>query len=101
MLIAGDVTESVDVGPFGYITSMVVTIGLWLVVGSGHGRYCRGHQMRALKGWVCRPREYQFVDYSVGNSRARRAGRESRQKSVTSMAAVGACGVSRRRAEGL
>jgi len=32
MLFAGIVQQDVGVHPFGYVTSMVVTIGLWLVV---------------------------------------------------------------------
>lgn len=32
MIFAGIVADDVGIKPFGYITSMVVTIGLWLVV---------------------------------------------------------------------
>jgi len=32
MLFAGVVHADVGIAPFGYLTSMVITIGLWLVV---------------------------------------------------------------------
>jgi hypothetical protein len=32
MLFAGIVSRSVGIRPFGYLTAMVVTIGLWLVL---------------------------------------------------------------------
>jgi hypothetical protein len=32
MLFAGAVHHDVGIRPFGYVTSMVVTIGLWIVV---------------------------------------------------------------------
>lgn len=32
MLFAGVVADDVGIKPFGYVTSMVLTIGLWLVV---------------------------------------------------------------------
>jgi len=46
MIFAGIVHSDVGIRPFGYVTSMVVTIGLWLVMapavgavsGSGHGK---------------------------------------------------------------
>ena len=44
MLIAGAVATDVGIKPFGYVTSMIVTIGLWLAVApavgaiSGRGR---------------------------------------------------------------
>jgi hypothetical protein len=41
MLIAGDVAHSVGIHPFGYITSMVVTIGLWLAVAPAMGAIAR------------------------------------------------------------
>jgi hypothetical protein len=33
MIFAGIVHRDVGIRPFGYVTSMVVTIGLWLVMG--------------------------------------------------------------------
>lgn len=46
MLFAGAVHTDVGIRPFGYVTSMVVTIGLWLVLvpaiealGRGRGRH--------------------------------------------------------------
>ncbi len=41
MLIAGSVASSVGIRPFGYITSMVVTIGLWLAVAPAIGAIAR------------------------------------------------------------
>ncbi|MGZ4145451.1 MAG: hypothetical protein ACXVQ6_08175 [Actinomycetota bacterium] len=32
MIFAGIVSDKVGIHPFGYVTSMVVTIGLWLVI---------------------------------------------------------------------
>ena len=32
MMFAGAVHEDVGIRPFGYLTSLIVTIGLWLVV---------------------------------------------------------------------
>ena len=37
MLFAGIVGVDVGIRPFGYVTSMVVTIGLWLVVAPAVG----------------------------------------------------------------
>jgi len=37
MLFAGMVGSDVGVKPFGYLTSMLVTIGLWLVVAPAAG----------------------------------------------------------------
>jgi hypothetical protein len=50
MLIDGHVAESVGLRPFGYITSIVVTIGLWLPVGSCHGRLLPGPPKAAIEG---------------------------------------------------
>lgn len=33
MIFAGVVHHDLGIRPFGYVTSMVVTIGLWLVIG--------------------------------------------------------------------
>ncbi|MGH9020089.1 MAG: hypothetical protein ACRDV0_03625 [Acidimicrobiales bacterium] len=46
MLFAGVVHADVGIRPFGYVTSMVVTIGLWLVMAPAIGavaRRGRGH----------------------------------------------------------
>ncbi len=49
MLFAGVVHTDVGIHPFGYLTSMVVTIGLWLVLApaisaiSRGGRFGRRH----------------------------------------------------------
>jgi hypothetical protein len=37
MIFAGIVHEKVGIQPFGYVTSMVVTIGLWLVIAPAAG----------------------------------------------------------------
>jgi hypothetical protein len=37
MLFAGIVAGDVGIAPFGYVTSMVVTIGLWLVLAPAIG----------------------------------------------------------------
>ena len=42
MLFAGIVSTDVGVHPFGYVTSMVVTIGLWLTVAPAIGAVARG-----------------------------------------------------------
>jgi hypothetical protein len=54
MIFAGIVGSDVGVHPFGYVTSMVVTIGLWLTlapaigaVGGGKSRKGRGRSDRA------------------------------------------------------
>ncbi len=41
MLFAGIVHRDVGIHPFGYVTSMVVTIGLWLVVAPAIGAVAR------------------------------------------------------------
>ncbi len=41
MLFAGATTLDTGVRPFGYLTSMVVTIGLWLVVAPAIGATTR------------------------------------------------------------
>jgi hypothetical protein len=38
MIFAGIVGNDVGIVPFGYVTSMVVTIGLWLVLAPAIGR---------------------------------------------------------------
>ena len=51
MLFAGIVAGDVGIKPFGYITSMVMTIGLWLVmapaIAAVAGKSGRGHKGRS------------------------------------------------------
>ena len=42
MIFAGIVASDVGVRPFGYLTSMVVTIALWLVLAPAIGAVARG-----------------------------------------------------------
>lgn len=42
MIFAGIVSTDVGLRPFGYLTSMVVTIGLWLVVAPAIGAVAKG-----------------------------------------------------------
>jgi len=46
MLVAGVEARNVGVHPFGYITSMVVTIGLWLSVAPAMGAVARATRRR-------------------------------------------------------
>jgi len=46
MLFAGIVAHDVGIHPFGYLTSMVVTIGLWLTVAPAIAAVSRGRH-----GW--------------------------------------------------
>jgi hypothetical protein len=41
MLIAGSVATEVGIRPIGYVTSMVVTIGLWLALAPAIGAVAR------------------------------------------------------------
>jgi len=41
MIFAGIVAADVGIKPFGYLTSMVVTIGLWLVLAPAAGAVAR------------------------------------------------------------
>ena len=41
MIFAGIVTLDVGIRPFGYVTSMVVTIGLWLTMAPAIGAIAR------------------------------------------------------------
>jgi hypothetical protein len=41
MIFAGSVATDVGIRPFGYITSMVVTIGLWLTLAPAIGAIAR------------------------------------------------------------
>jgi hypothetical protein len=42
MIFAGIVDTDVGITPFGYVTSMIVTIGLWLVLAPAIGAVARG-----------------------------------------------------------
>jgi hypothetical membrane protein len=42
MIFAGIVAADVGIHPFGYVTSMVVTIGLWLTLAPAIGAVGRG-----------------------------------------------------------
>ncbi len=41
MIFAGTVASDVGIRPFGYLTSMVVTIGLWLTMAPAIGAIAR------------------------------------------------------------
>ena len=53
MLFAGIVATDVGVHPFGYVTSMVVTIALWLTVAPAIGAVARGPGKNKNKGTGC------------------------------------------------
>lgn len=42
MIFAGIVSTDAGIEPFGYVTSMVITIGLWLVLAPAIGAVVRG-----------------------------------------------------------
>ena len=42
MIFAGIVDTDMGIKPFGYVTSMIVTIGLWLVLAPAIGAVARG-----------------------------------------------------------
>ena len=44
MVFAGVVAVDVGIRPFGYVTSMIATIGLWLVVAPAVGAVTRGRR---------------------------------------------------------
>lgn len=50
MLFAGIVGTDVGIRPFGYVTAMVVTIGLWLVLAPAIGTAGRASGMGKGKG---------------------------------------------------
>lgn len=50
MIFAGIVAADVGVKPFGYVTSMVVTIGLWLVLAPAIGAVARSPRKRDDRG---------------------------------------------------
>jgi hypothetical protein len=47
MLFAGGVASDVGIRPFGYLTSMIVTIALWLVLAPAAGAIARTGRKRA------------------------------------------------------
>ena len=46
MIFAGIVASDVGIQPFGYVTSMVVTIGLWLVLAPAVGAIARSSRKK-------------------------------------------------------
>jgi hypothetical protein len=46
MIFAGIVSNDVGINPFGYVTSMVVTIGLWLVMAPAIGAIAAARRKR-------------------------------------------------------
>jgi hypothetical protein len=50
MIFGGIVATDVGIRPFGYVTSMVVTIGLWLTVAPAIGAVTRGSHGKKPKG---------------------------------------------------
>jgi len=46
MIFAGITHADVGIAPFGYLTAMVVTIGLWLVLAPAIGAASRGTQKK-------------------------------------------------------
>ena len=49
MLIAGATSHDVGIHPFSYLTSMAVTIGLWLAVAPAIGAVARPNRRRPSK----------------------------------------------------
>ena len=49
MIFAGITGTDVGIRPFGYLTSMVVTIGLWLTLAPAIGAIARTGQAKACK----------------------------------------------------
>jgi hypothetical protein len=49
MIFAGVVGSDVGIRPFGYVTSMVVTIGLWLTLAPAIGAIGRGTPGKSKK----------------------------------------------------
>ena len=47
MIFAGIVHHDVGIRPFGYVTSMVVTIGLWLVIAPAAGAIASAYKRRS------------------------------------------------------
>ncbi len=50
MIFAGIVSTDVGIKPFGYLTSMVLTIGLWLVIAPAAGAVVGTRRGKAKKG---------------------------------------------------
>lgn len=51
MIFAGITASDVGIRPFGYLTAMVVTIGLWLVIAPAAGAIARSaRKQRRAKG---------------------------------------------------
>ena len=51
MLFAGGFARDVGIRPFGYVTSMVVTIALWLTIAPAAGAIARATRgAKAIKG---------------------------------------------------
>jgi hypothetical protein len=57
MIFAGIVSTDIGIRPFGYVTSLVATIGLWLVlapaigaVARGPGKSDKGHAAHQVQG---------------------------------------------------
>ena len=48
MIFAGIVASDVGIRPFGYVTAMVVTIGLWLAVAPAIGAVSRSGRKKAV-----------------------------------------------------
>jgi hypothetical protein len=46
MIFAGIVASDVGIRPFGYVTSMVVTIGLWLTLAPAIGAIARSRRKK-------------------------------------------------------
>jgi hypothetical protein len=47
MIFAGIVSKDTGVRPFGYVTAMIVTIGLWLVMAPAIGAISRARKTKA------------------------------------------------------
>jgi hypothetical protein len=50
MIFAGIISSDVGIRPFGYLTSMVVTIGLWLTLAPAVGAVSRGGTGKGKSG---------------------------------------------------
>jgi len=50
MIFAGIVSRNVGTHPFGYVTAMLVTIGLWLAVAPAIGAVARVPKPKSKKG---------------------------------------------------
>jgi hypothetical protein len=65
MIFAGITGSDIGVRPFGYVTSMVVTIGLWLTLARAAGAIARHRQEEELTGRASAcpglPRQHQTL----------------------------------------